>query len=121
MNKDNKNIEIEPSTIPSNITNIGKNSFILDCLKELGFCHFLGKRNIFVRYNAGWDYTTKITLLENKNGYYTRFNLERSITGDTEIKRGYVPYNKMGVRTLFDIAGEPLAFVSLKGKGWGIR
>ena len=121
MNKDNNNIEIKQSTTPINSTNIGKNSFILDCLKELGFCHFLGKRNIFVRYNAGWDYTAKITLFENENGYYTRFNLELSNMADAVIKRGFVPYNKRAVRTLFDIAGEPLSLVSLKGKGWGIR
>ena len=121
MSKDNKKTETKQCIIPSVSTSTVKNSFILDCLKELGFDSFLGKRNIFIRYNAGWGYTTKITLFENKHGFYTHFNLEKSYTGSTEIKNGKVPYNKMGVRAIFDISSEPLAFVDLKGKGWGIR
>ena len=52
MNTDSKNTETEQCTIPSVSTSTGKNKFILDCLKELGFDSFLGKRNIFVRYDS---------------------------------------------------------------------
>lgn len=121
MNTDSKNTETEQCTIPSVSTSTGKNKFILDCLKELGFDSFLGKRNIFVRYDSGWDYTTKITLFENKHGFYTNFNLESSYNGSSKIIGGKVPYNKSGVKAIFDIAQLPLAFVDLKGKGWGIR
>lgn len=88
-----------------------KNSFILDCLKELSFDKFLGKRNIFIRYNPGWDYTTKITLIENNLGYYIKFNLESSYNGSVKIEGGRIPYNKSGVRCLFYIAQLPLALI----------
>tara|TARA_R110001606_G_scaffold372432_1_gene529504 strand:- start:167 stop:529 length:363 start_codon:yes stop_codon:yes gene_type:complete len=108
------------------LKNMEKNRFILDCLKELGFDSFLGKRNIgkrniFVRYDCGWDYTIKITLLEDEGGFYTYFNLESSYNGSSKIIGGKVPYNKSGVKAIFDIAQLPLAFIDLKGKGWGIR
>jgi len=98
-----------------------ENRFILDCLKELSFDKFLGKRNIFVRYNSGWDYTTKITLFENKFGHYVRFNLESTYNGSVKIEGGAIPHNKSGIRAMFGIARLPLAFESLKGKGWGER
>lgn len=107
MKKENKNTE--------------KNSFILNCLEEIGFRSFLGKPNVFVRYDSGWDYITKITLFKNENGLYTSFNLESSYDGSAKIINGSVPYNKSGVKSIFNIVELPLAFVSLKGKGWGLR
>lgn len=109
----NTEIQTKQCTIPSVSTSTGKNSFILDYLKELGFDSFLGKRNIYIRYDAGWDYTTKITLLENKYGFYTNFNLESSYNGSSKILGGKVPYNKSGVKAIFDIAQLPLAFIDL--------
>jgi hypothetical protein len=96
-----------------------QNDFIITCLKELGFKNYLGEKKIYVRYDAGWGHLTKIELLENQNGNYTRFNLESDYNGSTKIIGGRVPYNKMGVKSIFDIAGVPLAFESLKGLGYG--
>ena len=100
-----------------------RNSFITNCLEELGFGKFLGKHGIYIRYNPGWDYTAKITLYKNKNGYYTHFDLEKSYPGGTNIKNGKVPHNKTGVKAIFNISGEPIIVgdIELRGKGYGFR
>ena len=101
-----------------------KNYFIKNCLVELGFNNqSTDCENIYIRRNLGWswDYETKITLLENNSGLYTNFNLVSSYYGSTTILGGCLPYNKTGVKSIFEIAGLPLALKSLKGLGYGIR